>query len=92
MGDCCELDKIQLKIRINMKQEKCKARIKEVFQSHQVTIILNLKNNKYKTIMHERVILTNIYSVLGSKSIEGFICIALPSTFLLKGKLSLLYQ
>ena len=41
-----------------MKLDTQKTRVKEVGQSHQVTIVLKLKNKKDKTITHERGILT----------------------------------
>ena len=45
-----------------MKQETQKARVKEVGQSHQVTIVLKLRSNKDMTITRERAILTPVMS------------------------------
>ena len=60
MGDYCDLDKTQLRIKRNMKRETRKTIVKEVGESHQVTIVKISKIKKDKTIMRERGILTTL--------------------------------
>ena len=63
------MDKTQLKIRKNMKQETWKTVVKEVVQAHQVTIVLKLKRNNDKTITRESGILTDMF--LNAEDVTG---------------------
>ena len=53
-----------------MKRETWKTIVKEVGQSHQVTIVLKLKSNKDKTITRERDILIRLIKRLVTPQIE----------------------
>ena len=49
-----------MRLKIEMKQDTRKTRIKEVVQAYQVTIVLKIRSKKYKTITCERDVLTHL--------------------------------